>query len=457
MALYSNITHDLGIQALNYWLNKTQNEDIDRISKEFIVKGMEIILQNNYMYFDGEIYRQIRGTAMGTRVAPVYANLVLAYLEDQLFGNLQETFDLETTHHIMEYLKRFLDDLFLIWKGTDEELQKLYRLMNTMDEDLKFTMEVSDEQIPFLDVLVIKHDNKIETDIYSKPTDTKQYLTFHSCHPRHVKVNLPYNLARRLVCIVSNEEIRQKRFDELHNTLKSRGYPNKIIDDAVKKAKGLNRTEILNHNVVHKKDHDVLPYVSTFNPRNPELFPTIKSNIEMLKNDKKMKSIIEKKTLIKSKRQPQNLKNILSSSRYDSTKKTGSQLAKCENKRCGCCEYIHNKETFNYNGKTLGPRGQSSPLNCASKNLLYGMICGGCQELYIGQTGDTLRARVRVHKQQIRDARYRMLPVSGHIETCGKGRFSIIPFYKFWPDDGVNKRLILERHFMNIFNPKLNK
>ena len=35
------------------------------------------------------------------------------------------------------------------------------------------------------------------TDVYSKPTDTHQYLESSSCHPRHVKQAIPYGQALR--------------------------------------------------------------------------------------------------------------------------------------------------------------------------------------------------------------------------------------------------------------------
>ena len=48
-------------------------------------------------------------------------------------------------------------------------------------------MEYSNEQQPFLDVLVKRVGTKIETDMYYKPIDRKQYLLFNSCHPKHIK------------------------------------------------------------------------------------------------------------------------------------------------------------------------------------------------------------------------------------------------------------------------------
>ena len=48
-------------------------------------------------------------------------------------------------------------------------------------------------------------------------------------------------------------------------------------------------------------------------------------------------------------------------------------------------------------------------------------------------TGDVLRNRVTVHKQQIRDPHTRMLGVSKRIDECAAGltpQFTIFPFYK---------------------------
>ena len=41
-------------------------------------------------------------------------------------------------------------------------------------------------------------NNKLRTDIYSKPTDTRQYLNHKLCHPSHVKRGIPYGQALRL-------------------------------------------------------------------------------------------------------------------------------------------------------------------------------------------------------------------------------------------------------------------
>ena len=41
--------------------------------------------------------------------------------------------------------------------------------------------------MPFLDITVILRDGKVQTDLYSKPTDMHQYMAMSSCHPWHCK------------------------------------------------------------------------------------------------------------------------------------------------------------------------------------------------------------------------------------------------------------------------------
>ena len=69
--------------------------------------------------------------------------------------------------------------------------------------------------------------NKLSTDIYYKPTDTHQCLNFKSCHPRHVKNNIPYCLAKRICDIVIEKELREQRLKELTIFLRKQNYPEK--------------------------------------------------------------------------------------------------------------------------------------------------------------------------------------------------------------------------------------
>lgn len=73
----------------------------------------------------------------------------------------------------------------------------------------------NDKVFHVLDVLIIKENINISTDVFYIETDSHQCLIFYSCHPSHTKGNIPFNVARRICTIVSDEERINKRLKEL--------------------------------------------------------------------------------------------------------------------------------------------------------------------------------------------------------------------------------------------------
>ena len=53
----------------------------------------------------------------------------------------------------------------------------------------------------------------------------------------------------------------------------------------------------------------------------------------------------------------------------------------------------------------------NADMNCKSRNLIYCIKCPNCDEIYIGQTGNALSERTRIHRQQIRDPNVRQIPL----------------------------------------------
>lgn len=452
-SLYSNIPHTLGLEAIKHWLEKYPDILNSRFSKDFILEGIKLILENNIFCFNNEYFRQEKGTAMGTKFAPVYATLTIGYLEEKLYENIAEKYDTEFCNYFRVYWKRFLDDCFIPWTKSLDELKTFHKILNNLHKDIKFTLEFSPNEQPFLDVMIRIKQGKLETDIYYKETDSKQYLLFSSCHPRHTKLNIPYNLARRLRTIVSEEHILTKRMQELKAFLLKQKYPEKIIDNGINKAMRLDRNTL--RVVLEKTEESVLTYVSTHNPKNPELFNIIKFNLPILEEDPTMKNILSKFQMIKSKRQPNNLKRFLTKAKFNSD--YHHEVKRCNRPNCGLCIHLleGNSITFNCGRKF----DVHESMNCEVKNVIYVMKCRGCNEEYIGETGNYLRRRVTVHNQQIRDPKTRMLYVSEHISICAGDMtppYNIFPFYKMY-SESTSLRRAKENYFINLLKPKLNR
>ena len=229
---------------------------------------------------------------MGTKVAPTYATLVLSYLETQLYHKLEGKFSRNFRIHIEENWKRFLDDCFLLWTLDNENFQKLHQILNSLNADLSFTTESDTEKLSFLDVLIKCDEGLISTDIFYKPTDTKQYLMYTSCQPKHTKNNIPFNLARRICSNVSDRITLEVRLSELKQFLINRRNPENLIDIGIEKAKAIPKQQ-LRQQKSDKINQETLSYISTFNPKNPETFSLIYNRFPMLQTDERLKRILE--------------------------------------------------------------------------------------------------------------------------------------------------------------------
>ena len=167
-----------------------------------------------------------------------------------------------------------------------------------------------------------------------------------------------------------------------------------------------------------------------------------------------MGDILANAKIIKINRQPKNLKQILTKAKFeDDTRDEAPKVLKCKNTKCGICENIIEGESFTFkNGPTFKVK---TDMSCTSKNLLYVMRCEGCGEDYIGQTGNELRKRMTVHRQQIRNPELRMIPLSEHLSKCAKSsskKFSVFP-----EEAKEQQRIIKEAEFISKCKPKLNK
>ena len=56
-----------------------------KYSTIYIVQLLTLVLKYNNFTFNGDHYHQINGTAIGTKMAPSYANIFMGKLEKQIF------------------------------------------------------------------------------------------------------------------------------------------------------------------------------------------------------------------------------------------------------------------------------------------------------------------------------------------------------------------------------------
>ena len=73
---------------------------------------------------------------------------------------------------------------------------------------------------------------------------------------------------------MSDETLLPARLKELSQTLTKRKYPSEVINAGIKRAISIPRAKLLDVN--NKETEEVLPFISTHNPKNKEVFGIIK-------------------------------------------------------------------------------------------------------------------------------------------------------------------------------------
>ena len=63
----------------------------------------------------------------------------------------------------------------MICSGSKESLSSFHQFLNSLDEALKFTMEIANGFLCFLDLKISIVDYKLVTAAYSKPADSHLY------------------------------------------------------------------------------------------------------------------------------------------------------------------------------------------------------------------------------------------------------------------------------------------
>ena len=302
-----------------------------------------IVLDNNYFEFNGKIYRQKLGTAIGTKFAPAYANIFMTHLEEKLLDSWGDK---------PWVWLRYIDDVFFIWTHGEEKLKQFISHLNSSHETIKFSSESSKDRISFLDVLV-KSNGKggLETDLFYKETDTHQFLHKKSCHPKHTKEAIPYSQALRLQRICSENQEFDKRLGELREWLRGRGYEDSLIGDKIDKVRKLDRKALLEDaiNKGSRMDREErVSLVLTYHPAFNLLWKIVRKHYSILENSEEHRNVFSQPPFIAFRR-CKNLKDILVRSKLYS-RGTGDAYSQgcssCGGKRCRVCKHVCVTDTF---------------------------------------------------------------------------------------------------------------
>ena len=194
-SLYTNVPHTDGINACRSFLDR-HTTDPALINDIPIL--IDFILTHSLFKFNNDHYLQIKGTAMGTKMAPAYANISMDAIETSF---------LSSSPLKPSIYYRNIDDIFLIWPHGNDSLTHFLEHANNIYLNIKFTHECSKTTLPFLDVSVQIAQNEIFTTLHKKLTESHSYLHYNSYHLVHIKNSIIYSqfLRYKRICTINTE------------------------------------------------------------------------------------------------------------------------------------------------------------------------------------------------------------------------------------------------------------
>lgn len=391
VSLYTNIPHTDGLAALRFYLDQRPDPTP---STDFLFNLARFVLEKNYFTFGEDRFLQIQGTAMGTKMAPSYANLFMSHLE--------EDFLLRRWRRDQRPLvwRRFIDDVFMIWSHGELALTQFMNLLNSL-YPVTFTYTASPDRATFLDVDIVLDGTTFRTSVHSKETNAQLYLHYSSCHPPHTKKSIPRSLSIRGHRISSDFQALEEYLRQLRLVLQERGYPRRVIADRVIPAH-------VDYQPPNNNRERTGPFLVTSFFFGAQKLNAILRECHALLLSSPLTRDVFPDTFCLSYRRGRSLENILSHKVLrlpNPAERLPVGLRPCPDAtgRCMLCALgTEDPEAFSSANVSTTYRAKGSA-DCNTPNCIYQLLCqvDGCNGFYVGMTTTPLRLRINNHRSVV--------------------------------------------------------
>ena len=172
VSLFTNVPIELALSVVEKRLDEVDVSDHTHLSKEVLVSLLRLCLSSTNFYYNGTVYQQIFGTAMGSPVSVVVANIVMEHIEDNIALNMSPVPTI--------FWKRYVDGVLTAIPA--DRVDEMLAHINSINHNIQFTSEREGHIISFLDVKIMHNDDG------SNRMATRSIFSFLSAHhPRRTK------------------------------------------------------------------------------------------------------------------------------------------------------------------------------------------------------------------------------------------------------------------------------
>ena len=156
---------------------------------------------------------------MGSPISNTVVEIFLQYLENT---HLKHTLDAQ---NITSYA-RYIDDILLIYNTKHTTSDIIHSHINKVHPNLQFTPTFEhNNDISFLDLLIIRHPTQIEIDIFRKPKTTDTTINYTSNNPTEHKMAAYRYLINRMLSLTLSTERRIAEWQKLRTMENNNRFP----------------------------------------------------------------------------------------------------------------------------------------------------------------------------------------------------------------------------------------
>ena len=252
-----------------------------------------------------------------------------------------------------------MDDTFVVWPHPQPTLAPFLDHLNGIHQAIQFIMEEEVENwISFLDVMVRRSENKLTTTVFRKATHTDRHLHYQSHHHPRTLSGVVKSLKQRAVNVCEPED-QEEELKNLDRTFQMNGYLKEVIQPILRKRSPNENGEKNKKTLKNVQDQETEAKEEETEDSKVQIMclPYVKGVSEKIKKTcKAMNATIEVKAVFKPYRTMRQM------------------LMKVRN---------------------------PVPVE-KRKGVVYEILCWDCTQVYVGETGRTLKKRMSEHKQAMK-------------------------------------------------------
>ena len=224
------ITFDIKDLYVNIPIQETINITKDMLQRNNdpqtthqILTLLKLILEQNYFRFQQQTFKPNQGVTMGSPISRLIAEIFLQYNENK---HIKQILD---TKHIAFYT-RYVDDILVIYDSTRLSPQDIHTYINGIPQNIKLKATPEENSsIDFLDLTITRNHNRLQIDIYRKPTNTDTTINFQSNHPTEHKIAAYRHHINRMYTLPLDQDKRQRERETIKTMGKNNNVPSQVL------------------------------------------------------------------------------------------------------------------------------------------------------------------------------------------------------------------------------------